>query len=63
MTDIAEWFKWPANCKYGGHKIDETPNSYLKWAIDNWDDEDVVMACDEEMQWRIANNQHIYDGD
>jgi hypothetical protein len=63
MIDLAEWFKWPKNTRYEGQMIDSTPDSYLKWAINNWDDEDVVMACDEEMEWRIASNQHIYDND
>jgi len=61
MTDLAEWFKWPKNTKHEGKTIDSTPSSYLDWAIKNWDDEDVVIACEEEMEWRSLNRQHIDD--
>ena len=61
MTDLTEWFTWPKQCKYPGLKIDSTPSSYLKWAIQNWDDEDVVIACEEEMEWRDNNREHIDD--
>jgi len=59
MTDLAEWFKWPPGTKYEGQKIDTTPDSYLKWVIRNWEEEDVVIACEEEIEWRDNNREHI----
>lgn len=52
-------FRWPPRTKYGGMTIDETPDSYLRWAINNWEDEDIVVLCEEELDWRKLNGTTI----
>ena len=61
MVDVAEWFIWPKGTKYPGKKIHQTPDSYLRWASENWSNDDVANACYEELKWRDKYNEHIED--
>lgn len=52
--------------KFKGVEIHKIPSSYLKWAAETIDESNslgkqVVMACDQEWQWREQHNKHIND--
>ena len=53
--------------KFKGKKISEIPSSYLKYVAENWEEDTsqkkvIVIACDEEWQYREKYNCHIDDG-
>jgi len=52
--------------KYRGWKLEDIPSGYLKYAAENWDSsrvsgikKKIVLACDEEWQFREKYNCHI----
>lgn len=44
--------------KYAGKTVEEVPSSYLKWVTENWDDEQVVCACESEWNYRERYDEH-----
>lgn len=49
---------------YGVHKgktMNDIPSDYLKWVAENFDDEDICCAADEEYQSREHYNAHWYE--
>lgn len=47
--------------KHRGKPIVDIPSSYLLWAAENMEQEDVCQACDTEWQFREKNNIHFED--
>lgn len=50
--------------KYKDKYIDVIPSNYLRYVAENWDEDtrfkkDIIEECDEEWNWREANNCHI----
>jgi len=52
--------KMPAG-KFRGKEMHEISSPYLKWVAENWDDDEVASAADEEWQHREHYNAHIYE--
>ena len=46
--------------KFRGRELWTIPSPYLKWVAENWGDDEIATAADEEWQWREKHNQHIY---
>lgn len=47
--------------KYRGKTIEELPSGYLRWMRDNVEDDDLVDAADDELQFRDIHNTHFED--
>lgn len=47
--------------KHRGKFITDIPSSYLKWAAENLDQEDICQVCDDEWQFREKHNYHFED--
>jgi len=47
--------------KYEGDKIESIPSDYLKWLAENWADEIICEAADEEYRRRTDYGDHFYD--
>lgn len=47
--------------KYEGDKIESIPSDYLKWLAENWADEIICEAADEEYRRRTDCCDHFYD--
>ena len=48
---------------FGEHKgkcICDIPSNYLKWAMENLDDEEIALACEEEYCFRERHNNHFW---
>jgi hypothetical protein len=46
---------------YKEREMDELPSDYLLWVAQNWDDEDICCAADEEYSRRTDESRHWYD--
>jgi len=47
---------------YGAFKdkpIHKIPSGYLKWVAENFDDEKICEAADDEWQWREKLDEHF----
>ena len=47
--------------KHQGKEMHEIPSDYLKWVSENWSQENVAEAADEEWNFRERNRTHFYD--
>jgi hypothetical protein len=47
--------------KHTGKEIDDVPSSYLDWIVNNHDDDELVTAAEEELQYRNTHHCHIED--
>ena len=47
--------------KFKGRSMHKIPSAYLKWVAENFDDEDICCAADEEYQHREHYNEHWED--
>ena len=45
--------------KYKGKLIVDICSSYLLWAAEYIEQEEICLACDKEWQWREKNNMHF----
>ena len=46
---------------YKGTPMHKIPSSYLRWVAQNFDDEDICCAADEEYQYREKYGGHFYE--
>ena len=46
---------------YKGTPMHKIPSSYLKWVAENFDDEDICCAADDEYQHREKYGGHFYE--
>lgn len=47
---------------FGEHKnktIEEIPSGYLRWMVDELDNEDLIMAAESELEYRDNFNGHF----
>lgn len=47
--------------KYKGEELSLIPSDYLKWLAENWADETICAAADEEYRRRTDDNEHFYE--
>ena len=47
--------------KYKGQDIEYVPSSYLKWLIENSEDDDLIGPAEEEYQYRSDHHCHFED--
>lgn len=45
--------------KYEGEDMEDIPSSYLRWIMNNVDDQEVVEAAEAEMAYRDDHNAHL----
>jgi len=45
--------------KFKGKPMHEISSGYLRWIAENFDDEKICVAADEEFQWREKFNEHF----
>jgi hypothetical protein len=46
--------------KYKGEDIEDVPSDYLKWLAENFDNEEVALAAEDEYNFREVNNKHFW---
>ena len=46
---------------FKGKKMHEIPSGYLKWLAENFDNEDICKAADDEYQYREKYGTHKWD--
>lgn len=49
---------------YGNYKdktMGQIPSGYLKWLAENFEDEEICCAADEEYRKRTDENEHWWD--
>jgi len=46
---------------FKGKKMHEIPSGYLYWIAENFDNEEICCATDEEWQWREKYGEHWFD--
>jgi hypothetical protein len=44
---------------YNGKTLEEIPSDYLKYVINNTNDEDLAEAADAEYEWRTEWKKHF----
>ncbi len=44
--------------KFKGKPMHKIPSGYLRWVAENFDNETVCTAADQEYQWREKYNEH-----
>ena len=47
--------------KFEGKLIVDIPSDYLRWVAENWEDDIIATAADEEWNFRQDNNSHFYE--
>lgn len=47
--------------KYIDKEVTKLPSDYLKWLAENWADEEICAAADEEYRRRTDDGEHFYD--
>jgi hypothetical protein len=43
---------------FKGKKMHQIPSRYLHWVAENFEDEEICVAADEEWCWREKYNEH-----
>ena len=56
MTDVV----MPAGI-FKGKQMHQIPSGYLKWIAENWKEENICIAADEEFQYREKYGGHFWD--
>jgi len=49
--------------KYKNADLEDVPSNYLKWLINNHDDDWVVEAAEAEFKYRSDHGSHFYSDD
>lgn len=47
--------------RFMGELIEDLPSDYLKWVAENWEDDEIATAADEEWRWRDDMDEHFYE--
>lgn len=50
-----------AKGKYRGRDLEEVPSSYLKYIVNTWEEEEIVLECESELKYRDDHNSHFED--
>lgn len=47
--------------KHKGRAVEDLPSSYLRWVAENFEDDDIATAADEEYRYRTDHDCHFED--